>query len=233
MTHNSRPEFRSDMVVTVVDHMGDDVTPVRAARVSTTGEQSLDTEESNGLLRFLMREYHHVPFEHQAVTFYIKAPIFVTRQLLKHRLTSISETSGRYRELDGVFHLPALDRPVQQIGKTGNYQFVQNTDLHEVARSSIRYVSSVAWDEYNHQLDRGVAKEVARAVLPTNLYSDMYLTVNSRSLFNIFTLRSSHGHGHPQHEIKQVADQMFDLWAGLFPQTAAAWRHYFAQVKQQ
>jgi thymidylate synthase (FAD) len=217
------PQFRSDFTVEVIDHMGDDLSPLRAARVSTKGADSRTTEENDGLRRYLLREGHHVPFEHQVTTFYIEAPIFVTRQLLKHRISSISEESGRYRELDGVFYVPDGSRPVKQIGKTGAYEFVHDPDLLEVVVQELRYAADAAWDNYTYMLSQGVAKEVARMVLPVNTYSSMYFTANTRSLFNLFTLRSSWGEGHPQYEIREVADLMFSRWQELYPKTAEAW----------
>jgi thymidylate synthase (FAD) len=217
------PQFRSDFTVEVMDHMGDDLTPLRAARVSTKGADSRTTEENDGLRRYLLREGHHVPFEHQVVSFYIEAPIFVTRQLLKHRISSISEESGRYRELGGVFYVPDEMRPVKQVGKTGAYEFAHDDMALTVARSGIKGASAGAWDLYSTMLGAGVAKEVARMVLPVNTYSSMHFTANTRSLFNLFTLRSSWGEGHPQYEIREVADLMFSYWQEFYPKTAEAW----------
>jgi thymidylate synthase (FAD) len=217
------PQFRSDFTVEVIDHMGDDLSPLRAARVSTKGADSRTTEENDGLRRYLLREGHHVPFEHQVTTFYIEAPIFVTRQLLKHRISSISEESGRYRELDGVFYVPSRLRPVRQVGKTGAYEFVTDSHLTIEVRATVHTASEIAWGHYLDMLADGAAKEVARMVLPVNTYSSMYFTANTRSLFNLFTLRSSWGEGHPQYEIREVADLMFSHWQELYPKTAEAW----------
>jgi len=217
------PQFRSDFTVEVMDHMGDDLSPLRAARVSTKGADSRTTEENDGLRRYLMREGHHVPFEHQVTTFYLEVPVFVSRQLVKHRISSISEESGRYRELDGVFYVPDGSRPVKQIGKTGAYQFEPDGGLYHVAAWNALESSKAAWNAYEHMLQSGVAKEVARMVLPVNIYSSMYFTANTRSLFNLFTLRSSWGEGHPQYEIREVADLMFSCWQELYPKTAEAW----------
>src|SRR5690606_8545085 len=164
------PQFRSDFTVEVMDHMGDDLSPLRAARVSTKGADSRTTEENDGLRRYLMREGHHVPFEHQVTTFYLEVPVFVSRQLVKHRISSISEESGRYRELDGVFYVPDGSRPVKQIGKTGAYEFVYDDMALTVARSGLKGAAAGAWDLYATMLGAGVAKEVARMVLPVNIY---------------------------------------------------------------
>lgn len=216
-------KFRSDMTVQVMDTMGDDYSPIQAARVSTEGAESRTTEDNNGLRRYLLREKHMVPFETQVMRFYIEAPIFVTRQILKHRIASISEESGRYKELEPVFYVPRADRPVKQVGKTGDYNFVKNEDLNRFATHEIKTVSEVAWLRYESMLSQDVAKEVARMVLPLNIYSSMYFTINSRSLFNFFDLRTFQGKSKPQHEIAMVANQMYNLWYGEYPLTAAAW----------
>lgn len=212
--------FRSDMTVELMDHMGDDLTPVRAARLSTGTQAEVNPERDRGLLNALMRDGHHVPFEHQVVSFRIEAPIFVTRQILKHRISSISEASGRYSEMDGVFYVPGYYRPVKQVGKTMDYQFEQDDYLNGVAYDAIVMSSGDAWNSYQYMLEIGIAKEVARMVLPVNLYSTLWITMNTRSLLNFFNLRSSDADGHPQYEVVQAADKMRSLWGSLFPETA-------------
>lgn len=216
----SEPTFRSTMHAEIVDHMGDDTSPVRAARVSTGTELSADPRKDLRLLRRLFEDGHHVPFEAQVATFYVEAPIFVTRQLLKHRVSSISETSGRYREMPGEFYIPSEDRAVKQVGKTMDYEFEHDADLNNVASRAIRWLSFNSWAEYEFMLDQGISKEVARMVLPTNLYSSAYVTMNSRSLFNFFKLRMTGWGSKPQWEIRLLAQGMFDQWAALFPETA-------------
>ena len=155
-------------------------------------------------------------------TFRIEAPIFVTRQILKHRISSISETSGRYRELPGEFYIPYEARPLAQAGRTGDYNMVHLGE-HEETRLALEMVraSQRAWASYEHMLRNGAAKEVARMVLPVNLYSSMYLTMNARSLMNFLSLRNEH---HAQWETREVAEQMEDIFAEKMPLTFAAWR---------
>lgn len=216
--------FKSEMVVQLMDHMGDDYSPIQAARVSTEGADSRNTLDNNGLRRYLLREKHMVPFETQAMRFYIEAPIFVTRQLLKHRISSISEESGRYKELEPVFYVPSPNRPVVQVGKTGDYNFEHDRSLSSVAINTIKLASRVAWEHYTDLLADGVAKEVARMVLPTNIYSSMYMTMNTHSLMNLFELRTPHWGSKPQYEIAQVAERMYEEWANKYPQTELAYR---------
>lgn len=223
--------FRSDVRVELIDSMGGDNRAVQAARVSTKGSESYEAVTgSTGLINYLMREHHEVPFEHSVFTFYIEAPIFVTRQILKHRISSISEESGRYRELKGVFYLPAQERSVRQVGKTGDYTFVEDSELNKQARAEILDASVYALNFYDKMLSLGVAKEVARMILPVNLYSTMYLTVNARSLMNILALRTSDTGSHPQYEIEMVARQMEQLWAEHSPATYAAFQQHVRGV---
>lgn len=218
----TEPTFRSDMRVDLIDFMGGDGRVVQAARTSTLGAVESEEKESEGLINFLLRERHEVPVEHSVFTFRIEAPIFVTRQILKHRITSISETSGRYRELPGEFYIPAADRPLAQTGKTGDYNMVPLLDARANYACSILGVAALdAWQSYQALLEIGVAKEVARMVLPVNLYSSMYLTINARSLMNFLSLRNEH---HAQWEIREVAKQMEEFFAQQMPLTFKAWR---------
>ena len=218
----TEPTFRSDMKVELIDFMGGDGRVVQAARTSTQGAAASEERESEGLINFLLRERHEVPVEHSVFTFRIEAPIFVTRQILKHRISSISETSGRYRELPGEFYIPSEARPLAQTGKTGEYNMVHLGE-HEETRLALEMVraSQRAWASYESMLHNGAAKEVARMVLPVNLYSSMYLTMNARSLMNFLSLRNEH---HAQFEIREVAKQMEDVFAEQMPLTYAGWR---------
>lgn len=220
--------FRSDVDVQLIEQWGSDHRTVQAARVSTQGADSLQSGESLGLTKFLYREKHSVPFEHSGATFLIDAPIFVMRQILKHRITSISEWSGRYSVLKPEFYWPDIDRPVKQVGKTGEYRFERDHELSVLVRKEIADVSRYTWESYEHMLESGVSKEVARMILPVNTFSSMYLTANNRSLFNFFKLRSDRefAHGHPQHEIALVANKMYELWKEKFPQTAEVFELY-------
>ncbi|MCX8526575.1 MAG: FAD-dependent thymidylate synthase, partial [Candidatus Nanopelagicales bacterium] len=124
--------FRDDVTVELVRASASDADVIFAARVSTAGEQSLedvngDAERSTGLINYLMRERHGSPFEHNSLTFFVRAPIFVWREHMRHRIASYNEESGRYRQLEPVFYVPARERAIQQVGKTGAYEFLPGT----------------------------------------------------------------------------------------------------------
>jgi thymidylate synthase (FAD) len=229
----SEVEFRSDVVVQLVRSSANDSDVLFAARVSTQGEQSLEgssaeaTDRDKGLINYLMRDRHGSPFEHNSMTFYVQAPIFVFREFMRHRIASYNEESGRYRELRPVFYVPGPDRNLVQVGKTGSYEFTPGTpEQTQLVDAEVRAVCTEAYASYQRMLDAGVAREVARMVLPVTIYSSMYVTMNSRSLMNFLSLRTTREGTHfpsfPQREIEMVAEKMEQFWVDLMPMTAAS-----------
>ena len=226
------PVFRSDVTVQLVKHSADDAHVLWSARVSTQGEQSLDQigadpERSKGLINYLMRDRHGSPFEAASMTFFVSAPIFVFREFMRHRTWSFNEESGRYRELGPVFYIPSPDRRLVQEGKPGHYQFVAGSkEQHELVDEVMTDAYRQAYDAYQKMLAAGVAREVARSVLPVGLFSSAYATCNARSLMHFLGLRTTHPDAatpsYPQREIEMVAEQMEAAWAGLMPLTHAA-----------
>ncbi len=224
--------FRSDVAVELVRSCAQDADVLFAARVSTKGESSLDdldadASRSTGLINYLMRDRHGSPFEHNSMTFYVQAPIFVFREFMRHRMASYNEESGRYRELRPVFYVPGPDRRLVQQGKPGAYEFVEGTpEQHALVDAETRAVCEAAYASYQRMLAAGVAREVARIVLPVTIYSSMYVTVNARSLMNFLSLRTNRDDAHfpsfPQREIEMCAERMETAWQGLMPLTHAA-----------
>lgn len=208
------------MKVELVSVSASDDMVVKAAKVSTLGTQSLDAEASVGLINYLMSNKHMSPFEHNSFTFMVQAPIFVTREMLRHRISSFNEESGRYRELDTLFYYPDQQRPLRQVGKTGDYQFEMANELREKALLLMDDAYGNAEQIYHELLELGVAKEVARMVLPVGVYSTIYFTVNARSLMNFLDLRLANN---AQWEIRWVAKQMLPHFAQAMPVTYNAW----------
>ena len=230
-------EFRTDVTVELIRHSASDADVLFAARVSTQGEQTLEsaaahdaaTDRDQGLINYLMRDRHGSPFEHNSLTFYVQAPIFVFREFMRHRIASYNEESGRYRELRPVFYIPNKDRKLVQVGKTGAYTFVDGTpEQFEITVAAIKETCKLAYANYQKMLDAGVAREVARAVLPVTLYSSMYVTMNARALMNFLSLRTaregSHFPSYPQREIEMVAEKMEADFAKLMPITYGAFQ---------
>jgi thymidylate synthase (FAD) len=224
--------FRSDVTVELVKSSASDADVIWAARVSTAGEQSMeeigqDPAKSAGLINYLARERHGSPFEHTSMTFFVSAPIFVFREFMRHRIASYNEESGRYRELNPVFYVPDENRKLIQIGKTGTYTFVDGTpEQFSVSVAAMKKAYVVAYEQYQVMLAQGIAREVARVVLPVGLYSSMYVTMNARALMNFLSLRTSregsHFPSYPQREIEMVAEKMEAEFARLMPLTYGA-----------
>jgi thymidylate synthase (FAD) len=230
--------FRSDVTVELVRSSASDSDVLFAARVSTQGEQTLesaaahtdaaeDETRNKGLINYLMRDRHGSPFEHNSMTFYVQAPIFVFREFMRHRIASYNEESGRYKELSPVFYVPAPERNLVQTGKTGHYEFLPGSaEQVALVEQEARSASQTAYESYKRMLEAGVAREVARIVLPLNIYSSMYVTMNSRALMNFLSLRTqregTHFPSFPQREIEMCAEKMEDFWAPLMPYTYEA-----------
>ena len=228
----SEIEFRSDVTVELVRASASDADVLFAARVSTQGEQTLESaaagtqagEKDRGLINYLMRDRHGSPFEHNSLTFYVQAPIFVFREFMRHRIASYNEESGRYRELRPVFYVPGADRKLIQVGKPGHYEFEDGTaEQFALVEQETMAVTRASYEAYQRMLEAGVAREVARIVLPLNIYSSMYVTMNSRALMNFLSLRTkregTHFPSFPQREIEMVAEKMEAYWAELMPLT--------------
>jgi len=224
-----RPEFSSDIDVQLVKASAKDTDVVFAARVSTIGEASLKTAEDSGegLIRYLMRDRHGSPFEHNSMTFFLKAPIFVFRELMRHRIASYNEESARYRELRPLFYVPDERRKIVQVGKPGAYTFVDgDPEQKKLVQEEYRKACTASYESYRTMLGAGVAREVARGVLPVTIFSTAYMTINARSLMNLLSLRR-HVEGSaypsfPQREIEMLAEGLEEIWATLMPQTHRA-----------
>lgn len=224
--------FSSDVTVELVKHNASDQDVAFAARVSTQGERSLgypetDERKLSGLIGFLMRDRHGSPFEHSVFTFYVKAPIFVWREHMRHRIASYNEESGRYRVLNPEFYIPGPERKLLQIGKPGAYTFEPGTS-EQSAITMVNYRKSCkeAYMAYDEMVRHGVAREVARGVLPVTIYSSAYVTINARSLMNFLSLRRNvEGQrfpSFPQREIEMVAEKYEKVFEELMPLTHAA-----------
>lgn len=227
------PTFRSDQTVELLQYWGTDHFAALAARVST-GEQELKPERLTGLINYLVSEGHWAPFEHLGATFRLEVPLFVLGQLTRHRHLSFSVQSGRYTEADPVFWVPDEDRPLVNKGTSarpdmghpdayglGNADYWKNF-LSFRSVTQIRYVATSATEQYQALLADGVAKEVARSVLPEGLYTSLYVSGNLRAWFYVLSQRNG-SHGHPQHEIMEVARKIEHHISELFPLTYAAW----------
>lgn len=221
----SEIEFSSDMTVKLVRAMASDDMVVQAAQVSAKGENNPETVPLR-LIQALMKGRHGSPFEHTAFTFFIEAPIFVFREWQRHRISSFNEMSGRYTTLEPKFYVLNDDRPVVNVGTKMTPIFEADDYALERSRGSLYTISSDAWMHYKMLLADDVSNEVARMVLPLNIYSQMYWTVNARSLMNFLSLRvgtdDSTFRSYPQYEIDVAAREIERKFANLMPGTYQA-----------
>ncbi len=208
--------------VTCLVAQAQDLDVVNAARVSFHTEEAEMNERNAGLIRFLMRERHGTPFEHNFFKFRIKAPLFVFREWHRHRVGhSYNEWSARYSELEPVFYIPKVEDVVTQQGKPGNYEFAQHYDNEtaETFRAELEAASLDSYQRYQWALEHGVARQQARLFLPVNIYSEMIWSANARSIMHFLSLRNSND---AQMEIREYAQVVEQFFFATMPITAKA-----------
>ena len=211
--------FRSDCRVTYIDSMGDDKRIAQAARVSTGNDQSDRPHE--GLVKRLWRDQHTSTFEHNTLTVMVEVPIFVAREWMRSRTFAYNEISARYTEMEPVFYVPSEDRPLVQTGKAMDYRREAGSPiLRAVTDRLMRIAGKGAWRLYEYLLRKGVAREVARNVLPVSLYTRFYATANLRNWLHFIKLRADPT---ALHEIQDAARQVADLIQEKWP---TAWAAY-------
>ncbi len=221
-------EVIADDAIRVLDHgfvrlddaMASDLSVANAARVSFARRKEELDEADEGLIRFLMRDRHGTPFEHNAFRFHVRCPIFVAREWFRHRIGSFNEFSMRYAKATDEFYVPAAEDVRSQVGKPGSYTFEPvEPELAEETREALREVYEHAYATYAGLVERGVAREVARSVLPVGAYTEFYWTVNARALMNFVSLRAAET---AQREIRRYAEAVEALFAREMPVTHAA-----------
>ena len=200
--------------------MADDLSVVNAARVSFGRRKEQLDEADEGLIRFLMRDRHGTPFEHNALRFHIRAPIFVAREWFRHRVGSFNEFSMRYAKATDDFYVPEPEDVRSQVGKPGAYSFEPvDEDLAERTREELREIYDMAFATYERLVEAGVARELARAVMPVGAYTEFFWTVNARALMNFVSLRAAET---AQREIRLYAEAVEQFFAAKMPVTHAA-----------
>ncbi len=199
------------------DAMATDLSVVNAARVSFARRKQEMDESDEGLVRFLMRDRHGTPFEHNSFRFHIRAPIFVAREWMRHRVGSFNEFSMRYARATDDFYVPAHDDVRTQVGKPGAYSFEPVApDVAARTREELEAVYEAAYAAYERLVALGVARELARCAIPVGAYTEFYWTVNARSLMNFVSLRAAE---RAQREIRRYADACEAFFAKKMPVT--------------
>lgn len=228
--------------VGLVDHMGDDAAIVQAARVSY-GAGTKTVREDRGLIRYLFRHRHTSPVEMCEVKFHVRLPIFIMRQLVRHRTASLNEYSGRYSVMTDDFYMPELDAIQAQSSdnKQGRNGDVSIGHKEEV-RNLIGNVYTDAYGTYQTLLNEGenqvdsedgsfpgIARELARVVLPVGNYTECYFKMDLHNLFHMLKLRLD---PHAQYEIRAFAEAMYVLVQQIFPLSCEAFEDYSRQAHQ-
>ena len=197
--------------IRLVDFMGGDNRVVSSARVSF-GAVSKGEEQDKRLIKYLLEHAHHTPFEHCYFQFHICCPIFVARQWMRHRWGSYNEVSPRYTQVKDEFYIPSQFRGQDTKNKQGS---VPTSSLDQETLIKL-YEDSVeaSYAAYNKLIEAGVAREMARGVLPVCQYTQFYWSVNARSLLNFLSLRTDK---HAQWEIRVYADAIAKIFQEKMP----------------
>lgn len=212
--------------VRYIDHLGSDLRIVEAARVSYKSPSKGD-EADKKLLFYLYKNRHSSPFEMCKITFNIKMPIFVMRQFIRHRMQNVNEVSARYTELPEEFYVPKVWRAQDTKNKQGSFT---SEDLHHGNLSNeLEDVYKAAYWSYRQLLTAGVAKELARLVLPVGIYTEIYCTWDLRNLLHFFSLRDDL---HAQWEHQQFSIAMKEIARDIFPWTLEAYDKFKWKVTE-
>jgi thymidylate synthase (FAD) len=215
-------------VLALEKYLADDLDVVNAAKASFAQHVEEMGAAEHGLIGFLMREHHGSPFEHNYFKFHVRAPIAVARDWVRHRIgTSWNEESGRYTLLRPDFYIPEPQHVRSQVGKPGSYTFEPITDPVVVADviEDMTWVQDQAFRHYQGLLGMGVAKELARYVLPVGTYTEWIWSCNARSLMHFLTLRNAPD---AMLELRLFAYEMEKMFQQIMPVTA----QFFRELEQ-
>jgi thymidylate synthase (FAD) len=209
--------------VRLVDFIGGDQRAVESARVSF-GSGSKGAQRDKKLVEYLLAHKHNSPFEHSVFQFHIKLPIFVARQWMRHRIASYNEQSARYTEVREEFYVPAEFRCQDTVNRQGSLKSgtLDNAGLLKIYKKSL----DESYAAYRKLLESGVAREMARMLLPVAQYTQFHWTINASSLMNFLSLRMD---SHAQLEIREYAGAIAEIFKARMPWT---WEAFSKHVKR-
>lgn len=212
--------------VKYIDHMGNDMTPLYAARMSTLNPTGVSKEKDDALRELLWRHGHHSVFEQAVLSVEVQVPIFIARQILRHRTLSPNEHSQRYAEPIGEYYVPDFEdiKSQDKVDKQGSDGDLPDElrNLFLVDAKDQKILSQMRYDKY-HKGGDGVAREMCRIFEPVSSYTRIYLTSDLRNWFNFLRLRL---HGTAQKEIREVAEAIFEIIQELFPECSRLFLEY-------
>lgn len=205
---------------------GSDIDVANGARVSFGKFATQMTEREVQLIRYLMQHRHTSPFEHNQLSFRIKAPIFVVRQWMRHRMNSYNEISYRYVKAPLEFYIPNAWRKQHKVNRQASELPYQDEAMLAVYKNSI----AEAVKAYETLLEQGVCREQARGLLPVCTYTEFIFTTNLLSLTHFLGLRMGEG---AQYEIQVYAKALFELALPHFPVSLQAWQDFSSPLKHE
>ena len=210
--------------VRLVDYLGGDQRIVQSARVSY-GAGTKSYRQDKGLINYLLRNEHTSPFEQVVLTFHTKMPIFVARQWVRHRTARLNEISGRYSIMEPEFYIPEPEQIAAQSidNKQGRESEPMSPEKGEAVRAALRESYEGAYETYQTLLERGVARELARVVLPVSLYTEWYWQIDLHNLFHFLKLRID---SHAQFEIRAYGQVMLDITRRVSPIAVEAFEEH-------
>ena len=219
----SEPNFEYDVhnhgKVKLLAHMGSDKDIVDAARVSYDPSSTTWHSDDRGLIRYLMRHSHTSPFEMVELKFYLKMPIFVARQWIRHRTASLNEASGRYSIMKNEFYVPKSFHYQSGTNKQGSADAMDSGELIE------RYIYGAQEDFYLYDdlINRKVSREEARIGLPLSTYTELVWKIDLHNLFHFLLLRTD---SHAQYQIREYAEVIEEIVSFVVPYAYKAWVEY-------
>ena len=213
-------KFVDKVKVTLISSMGDDLTPVNAARISFGKSTDVMTEKDEKLIRYLANHQHMTPFEHQTLTVIVECPLFIRSQIHRHRTFAYNEISRRYTSDDLEFYIPPVDdiRKQSKSNKQGSEGPINEKDS-EWAIRLMKHACEATLGDFERLIELGVAREQARSILPQNLMTKFYMTGNLRNWTHFLALRLD---SHAQKEARDVALQVDEIIKKLWPASYAA-----------
>lgn len=214
--------------VKLVDFCGSDQRIVQAARVSY-GDGTKSVREDKGLIDYLMRNLHTSPFEQVSFTFHAKMPIFIARQVVRHRTAKLNEISGRYSVMKDEFYVPDESRMLKQSSDNKQGSSLDLIDNPADHIEQMQNEHSFLYANYEDYLESGMAKELARINLPLSTYTEWYWTIDAHNLFHFLSLRLD---SHAQHEVRVFAQAKYDLIKPIIPFACESFERHILNGKK-
>jgi len=213
--------------VRLIDYVGSDQRVVQSARISY-GQSLKDSDRDAKLIHYLMKHGHMSPFEQVSLVFHVKMPIFVARQMIRHRTAKVNEISGRYTEMKDEFYVPEPSRMKLQDQKNKQGSGSELVDDPDDLVNALMDQQISMFEEYKGLLDEGLAKEVARINLPLSIYTQWYWKIDLRNLFNFLRQRLD---SHAQWEMQQYAETIALLTKLVVPVCYTAFEEFVLDAK--